>query len=317
MNYTKCFLEKIASYSLWNLQCGDIPREKVKSYSYRLCPYRRWSNDLLNNTLKANLLMEYKTYDGREWITFEYDSMGDYLKADVLLRHKDDAYSKLKFLCRLMDFTNPKYHTNIDSAKIFNFIKTFLSVWNPPVGLWHHKEIINGKLTDLFIESLAIRTVANDFMQTDGTIIKEVLDANSNYLQPNVFIKLLENNNESVISEFHGKLLSMGMGERDMIWSTSANSLHYIDHELKSLCNNNSINKKSLLIFEVWLLSASYPSVRFPTLRNIVNQLEDIDSPNDVLYIIDAFKNVNDPYILQGLYAAIYGYIINTLLILM
>ena len=310
MNYTKCFLEKIASYSLWNLQCGDIPREKVKSYSYRLCPYRRWSNDLLNNTLKANLLMEYKTYDGREWITFEYDSMGDYLKADVLLRHKDDAYSKLKFLCRLMDFTNPKYHTNIDSAKIFNFIKTFLSVWNPPVGLWHHKEIINGKLTDLFIESLAIRTVANDFMQTDCTIIKEVLDANSNYLQPNVFIKLLENNNESVISEFHGKLLSMGMGERDMIWSTSANSLHYIDHELKSLCNNNSINKKSLLIFEVWLLSASYPSVRFPTLRNIVNQLEDIDSPNDVLYIIDAFKNVNDPYILQGLYAAIYGYII-------
>ena len=95
MNYTKCLLERIAYYSLWNLQCGDIPREKAKSYSYRLCPYRMWSKDLLNNTLRANLLMEYKTYDGREWITFEYDSMGDYLKADVLLRHKDDDYSKL------------------------------------------------------------------------------------------------------------------------------------------------------------------------------------------------------------------------------
>lgn len=105
MNFTKCLLERIAYYSLWNLQCGDIPREKAKSYSYRLGPYRMWSKDLLNNTLKANLLMEYKTYDGMEWITFEYDSMGDYLKADVLLRHKVDDYSKLKFLCRLVDFT--------------------------------------------------------------------------------------------------------------------------------------------------------------------------------------------------------------------
>lgn len=115
MNYTKCLLERIAYYSLWNLQCGDIPRDKAKSYSYRLCPYRMWSKDLLNNTLKANLLMEYKTYDGGEWITFEYDSMGDYLKADVLLRHKVDDYSKLKFLCRLVDFTAAEYQISIDN----------------------------------------------------------------------------------------------------------------------------------------------------------------------------------------------------------
>ena len=310
MNFTKCLLERIAYYSLWNLQCGDIPREKAKSYSYRLCPYRMWSKDLLNNTLKANLLMEYKTYDGGEWITFEYDSMGDYLKAYVLLRHKVDDYSKLKFLCRLVDFTAAEYQISIDNTKIFNFIKAFLSIWNPLVELWHHKEIINGKLTDLFIESLALRNVANDLMQTDGTIMEDILDANPNYLQPDVFINLLENHNESVISEFHGKLLSMRMGERDTIWSASANSFYYIDDELKRLWNNNGINKKSLLVFEVWLLSASYPSVRFPALRHIVNQLEKTDSVDEVLYIMSVFKNVNDPYVLQGLYAAIYGYIV-------
>lgn len=310
MNYTKCLLERIAYYSLWNLQCGDIPREKAKSYSYRLCPYRMWSKDLLNNTLRANLLMEYKTYDGREWITFEYDSMGDYLKADVLLRHKDDDYSKLKFLCRLVDFTTAEYQTSTDNTRIFNFIKAFLSIWNPPVGLWHHKEIINGKLTDLFIESLALRNVANDLMQTDGTIMEEILDANPNYLQPDVFINLLENHNESVISEFHGKLLSMRMGERDTIWSASANSFYYIDDELKRLWNNKGINKKSLLVFEVWLLSASYPSVRFPALRHIVNQLEETDTVDEVLYLMSVFKDVNDPYVLQGLYAAIYGYVV-------
>ena len=310
MNYTKCLLERIAYYSLWNLQCGDIAREKAKSYSYRLCPYRMWSKDLLNNTLRANLLMEYKTYDGSEWITFEYDSMGDYLKADVLLRHKDDDYSKLKFLCRLIDFTTAEYQTRTDNTKIFNFIKAFLSIWNPPVGLWHHKEIINGKLTELFIESLAFRNVTNDLMQTDGTIMEEILDANPHYLQPDVFINLLESYNESVISEFHQKLLSMRMSERDTIWSASANSFYYIDDELKRLWNNNGINKKSLLVFEVWLLSASYPSVRFPALRHIVNQLEETDTVDEVLYLMSVFKDVNDPYVLQGLYAAIYGYIV-------
>lgn len=310
MNYTKCLLERIAFNSLWNLQCGDIPREKAKSYSYRLCPYRMWSKDLLNNTLRANLLMEYKTYDGREWITFEYDSMGDYLKADVLLRHKDDDYSKLKFLCRLIDFTTAEYQTSTDNTKIFNFIKAFLSIWNPPVELWHHKEIINGKLTELFIESLAFRNVTNDLMQTDGTIMEEILDANPHYLQPDVFINLLESHNESVISEFHQKLLSMRMNERDTIWSASANSFYYIDDELKRLWNNNGINKKPLLVFEVWLLSASYPSVRFPALRHIVNQLEETDTVDEVLYLMSVFKDVNDPYVLQGLYAAIYGYIV-------
>ena len=310
MNYTKCLLDKIAYYSLWNLQCGDVSREKVKSYSYHLCPYRMWSNDLLNNTLKANLLMEYKTYDGKEWITFEYDSMGDYLKANVLLKHKDDDYSKLKFMCRLIDFTHTEYQTFIDSTKIFNFIKAFLSIWNPPVRLWHQKDIINGKLTRLFIESLAFRNVTNDLMQTDGTIMEKILDANPNYLQPDVFINLLESHNESVISEFHQKLLSMGMSERDIIWSASANSFYYIDDELKRLWNNNGINKKSLLVFEVWLLSASYPSVRFPALRHIVNQLEETDSVDEVLYLMSVFKDVNDPYVLQGLYAAIYGYIV-------
>lgn len=310
MNYTKCLLDKIAYYSLWNLQCGDVSREKVKSYSYHLCPYRMWSNDLLNNTLKANLLMEYKTYDGKEWITFEYDSMGDYLKANVLLKHKDDDYSKLKFMCRLIDFTHTEYQTFIDSTKIFNFIKAFLSIWNPPVRLWHQKDIINGKLTRLFIESLAFRNVTNDLMQTDGTIMEEILDANPHYLQPDVFINLLESHNESVISEFHQKLLSMRMSERDTIWSASANSFYYINDELKRLWNNNGINKKSLLVFEVWLLSASYPSVRFPALRHIVNQLEETDTVDEVLYLMSVFKDVNDPYVLQGLYAAIYGYIV-------
>lgn len=311
MNFTERILEKMARYSLYNLQCGDIPREKAKTYSYHLCPYRTWSKDLLNNTLKANLLMEYTTYDDKEWITFEYDSMGDYLKASVLLNQKDDDYSKLKFIIRLFNFSQGRFRHSIDGGKIKNFIRAFLSVWNPNVGVWHDKEIENGKLTELFIESLALRNIDNDKLKTDASILKNVLDKNPNILNPDVFISLLENNNTTVIEEFHNKLISLKLADRDFVWSIPANSLNYsINEEIKKLWENKGINRQLLLVFECWLLSASYPSVRFPVIRFIVNQLEVLNNPNVVVYLINKFKNVDDPYILQGLCSAIYGYIV-------
>lgn len=311
MNYTVRILGKLARYSLYNLQCGDIPREIAKSYSYHLCPYRTWSKDLLNNTLKANLLMEYTTYDDKEWITFEYDSMGDYLKASVLLNQKDDDYSKLKFITRLLDFSQDRFRQSIDGVKIKNFIKAFLSVWNPNVDVWHDREIESGKLTELFIESLALRNIDNDKLKTDASILKNVLDKNPNILNPDVFISLLENNNTTVIEEFHNKLLSLKMANRDFVWSIPANSLNYsINEEIKRLWEDKGTNRFLLLVFECWLLNASYPSVRYPVIRFIVNQLEVLNNPNVVVYLINKFKNVDDPYILQGLCSAIYGYIV-------
>lgn len=311
MNYTERILDKLARYSLYKLQCGDIPREKAKSYSYHLCPYRTWSKDLLSNTLKANLLMEYTTYDDKEWITFEYDSMGDYLKASILLKQKDDDYSKLKFITRLLDFSQGKFRQSIDGAKIKNFVRAFLSVWNPNTDVWHDKEIENGKLTELFIESLALRNIDNDNLKNDASILKDVLDKNPNILNSDVFISLLENNNTTVIEEFHNKLISLKLADRDFVWSIPANSLNYsINEEIKKLWENKGINRQLLLVFECWLLSASYPSVRFPVIRFIVNQLEVLNNPNVVVYLINKFKNVDDPYILQGLCSAIYGYIV-------
>lgn len=311
MNFAERILNKLASYSLLHLQCGDIPRDKAKSYSYHLCPYRTWSNDLLNNMLKANLLMEYTTVDQKEWISFEYDSMGDYLKADILLHQKCDDYSKLKFLSNLYDLTQFKYNQTIDSVKIENFIRIFLSVWNPDIGVWHNKEIEHGKLTELFIESLAYRKMEDDKLESDRSVLQNLLEWNPKILKPEIFVSLLKNNNIAVLEEFHNKLFKLSMAERDLIWSTSANALYYkITDDLNSLQKNNMVAPKQLLVFECWLLSASYPSVRFPVIRYLVNQLEKLDETDVVLYLVDIFKTVDDFYILQGLFSAIYGYVV-------
>ena len=177
--------------------------------------------------------------------------------------------------------------------------------------MWHDKEIENGKLTELFIESLALRNIDNDKLKTDASILKNILDKNPNILNPDVFISLLENNNTTVIEEFHNKLISLKLADRDLVWSIPANSLNYsINEEIKKLWENKGINRQLLLVFECWLLSASYPSVRFPVIRFIVNQLETLNDTNVVVYLIDKFKDVDDPYIQQGLCSAIYGYIV-------
>lgn len=128
-------------------------------------------------------------------------------------------------------------------------------------------------------------------------------------MNPDVFISLLENNNTTVIEEFHNKLISLKLADRDLVWSIPANYLNYsISGELKRLWEDKGISRQLLLVFECWLLSASYPSVRFPVIRFIVNQLEIQNDTNVVVYLIDKFKDVDDPYILQGLSSAIYGY---------
>lgn len=114
-----------------------------------------------------------------------------------------------------------------------------------------------------------------------------------------------------MIEEFHNKLISLKLADRDLVWSIPANSLNYsINEEIKKLWENKGINRQLLLVFECWLLSASYPSVRFPVIRFIVNQLETLNDTNVVVYLIDKFKDVDDPYIQQGLCSAIYGYIV-------
>ena len=211
--------------------------------------------------------------------------MGDYLKASVLLNQKDDDYSKLKFIIRLFNFSQGRFRQSIDGGKIKNFIRAFLSVWNPNVDVWHDKEIENGKLTELFIESLALRNIDNDKLKTDASILKNVLDKNPNILNPDVFISLLENNNTTVIEEFHNKLISLKLADRDLVWSIPANYLNYsISGELKRLWEDKGISRQLLLVFECWLLSASYPSVRFPVIRFIVNQLEIQNDTNVVVY---------------------------------
>ena len=288
-----------------------MPRQQAYKRSYRVCPFRTWSQSLLKNCLDANLLREYSTSEG-DFVDFEFDSMGDYLKAERLLSRKCDDGDRFRTLVRLYDQMDAAYHARLNWQKKFNFIKAFLSVWNPSTAYWEKREFMKGKLTSLLLSSMSMRNLRDDRNTLTADIIGDILRQNPDYLDPELILNNMELYSQGLMDEVHGQLMAMKMAERDLKWTTKVNGLFdggvymdliekqkpTLDHEVKSL-----------LMVEIWMLSASYPYLRAYVMRKVKNFLS--EHPDQTEYVLEKFHAVDDPYILWGLYAAVYGTVVS------
>ena len=301
----------VAEKSLEQWQCEDLPRQQAYNRSYRVCPFRTWSQSLLKNCLDANLLREYSTSEG-DFVDFEFDSMGDYLKAERLLSRKGDDSDRFRTLIRLYDQMDTAYHDGFNWQKKYNFIKAFLSVWNPSAAYWEKQEFMKGKLTSLLLSSMSMRNLRDDRNTLTSNIIGDILRQNPDYIDPELILNNMELYGQGLMDEVHKQLIVMSMAERDQKWTTKVNELFtgavYMDliERLKPTLDHEV---ESLLTVEIWMLSASYPYLRAYVMRKVKNLLS--EHPRQTKYVIEKFHAVDDPYILWGLYAAVYGVIVS------
>lgn len=308
---TTKFILWVAERSLEQWQCEDMPRPQAYKRSRAVCPYRTWSKSLLKNCLDANLLREYTTSEG-DFVDFEFDSMGDYLKAEQLLSHKCDDGDRFRTLVRLYDQMDKARRARFNWQKKYNFIMAFLSVWNPSAGYWEKQEFMKGKLTSLLLSSMSMRNLRDDRNTLTANIIGKILQQNADYIDPELILKNMELYGQGLMDEVHKLLMAMKMAERDLKWTTKVNGLFnggvYMDliEDLKPTLDHEV---KTLLTVEIWMLSASYPYLRAYVMRKVKNTLS--EHPNQTEYILEKFHTVDDPYILSGLYAAVYGVIVS------
>ena len=299
----------VAERSLEQWQCEDMPRQQAYKRSRQMCPFRTWSKSLLKNCLDANILREYTTSEG-DFVDFEVDSMGDYLKAERLLNCKCDDGERFRTLVRLFDQMDTAYRDRHNWQKKYNFIKAFLSVWNPSAVYWEKQEFMKGKLTSLLLSSMTMRNLRDDRNTLTANIIGKILQQNPDYIDPELILNNMELYGQGLMNEVHKLLMTMKMAERDLKWTTKVNGLFnggvYMDliEDLKPTLDHDV---KTLLTLEVWMLSASYPYLRAYVMRKVKNTLS--EHPNQTEYVLENFHAVNDPYILSGLYAAVYGVI--------
>lgn len=307
---TSRFIQWVASRSLEQFKCEDLPRQLAYKKSRRLCPYRTWSKNLLKCCLDSNLLREYFTDEGG-FVDFEFDKMGDYLKAYSLIESKCDDSDRFNTLKRIFDMMDDDYHHGRDTTKKEHFITAFLSVWNPNESIWKRPEFVKGRLTSLLLSCQHLRNIRDKGNTLTRELIGNILDNNPDFLEPELIFNNFELYSNGLMNDVHTKLKNMTMAERDEKWTTKANGLFmgaaYQDYMGRI---NVSMEKEalSMMLLETWMLSASYPYLRAYFLRKLKALMEQYSSLVEIL--IEGFYDVNDPYILAGLYAAIYGVVV-------
>ncbi|MDO4186745.1 MAG: serine protease [Bacteroidales bacterium] len=310
-NITNKYILWVAQRSLEQFQCDDLPRQLAYKRSYKLCPFRTWKNSLLRNCLEANLLREYTTEKG-DFVDFEFDSMGDYLKAERLLSRNCDDGDRFKTLIRIYDKMDADYNSNQNWQKKLNFVKAFLSVWNPPAAIWQKPEFMKGKLTSLLLSSMPLRNQRDEENTLTSDIIVSILQNNPDYIHPELILQNIELYSTGLMDKVHAKLMDMTMSVRDLVWTTNVNGLFegaYYQDLLEPLQLTLQHEIETLLSVEIWMLSTSFPYLRAYMMRKVKDLLsEHADKTNEM---IAKFHAVNDPYILSGLYAAVYGVIVS------
>ena len=308
---TSKYILWVAQRSLEQFQCDDLPRQLAYKRSYKLCPFRTWKNSLLRNCLEANLLREYTT-EKDDFVDFEFDSMGDYLKAERLLSRNCDDGDRFKTLVRIYDKMDADYSSNQNWQKKLNFVKAFLSVWNPPAAIWQKPEFMKGKLTSLLLSSMPLRNQRDEENTLTSDIIGSILQNNPDYIQPELILQNIELYSTGLMDKVHAKLMDMTMSVRDLAWTTNVNGLfdgaHYQDL-LEPLQLTLQHEIETLLTVEIWMLSTSFPYLRAYMMRKVKDLLSEYaDQTNEMIV---KFHAVNDPYILSGLYTAVYGVIVS------
>lgn len=300
INVVGKYFQKLANYSLFYGYCNDVSRDKARHYSRQVCPGRQWKQSLLNVCLQENLLLESFDDSGSPCVEFEYENLGDYLKALVLMRSKMNSTEVSDWLYLQKDIIKRKNHSPM---KFTHFVGALLS--------------LGGQKTETFINKALSGTEWDielmDALQYKGPYNKNIV---SKFLQEgnikiiNYLIRDVEEYGSEQIDGLHQTLMGMKLPERDIKWSVKVNELYdWNGREAFAGKRSSGIDleadNKKLVVLLTWMLSSSYPELRATIVRNLVDLF--LETPAVAKYACEQFNSCDDPYVIGGLYCAAYG----------
>ena len=308
LNIADRYLMKLANYSVHHNHFNAISRSKAREFASRICPYRLWSQDLLNATLSASLLLDDHSVEEGSAVMFEYENLGDYYKAEQIMQSRMDIDETMDWL-----LSEKKYfdkHSEIASNKFENTIYALFDCWNKQgEKLEKNKKVQQqGFLREHYIEYL----MNSDMNYHDVLDKLEVLDPEIK--RELKMARQLKDLSEEDVMQIHTHLKKYEpIGKRDLVWTNYINDLflHYQETIIGILpCeSDNSLPvdefEKLFMIRLCWMLTTSHPKYRALLVRKIRKLLT--IHPEMILRLLPLFYDANDPYILQGLYCAIAG----------
>lgn len=304
-NATDKMLVRLADRSVSQYKCLDVPHEKAVSISYSICRMRTWSKSLLFNLIEETILREYETKQGNHKVSYEYDEMGDYYKAhSILHQNKSLDYEVKRAFLRYAESLNVLEGS--EQQTVYNALAILLSIWNPEKSVW--KELINESpwFPSLMFSAMPKRQIEGDTLSSE--IVQRIFDKYPKLKNLHTILESSIYTNEGFINAFHNELKQMTMLQRDSEWSIQVNKMldrHAFPYDINRTAPTDEKKFTQFCILLSWMLTSSHPGIRSVLIRiikSIISVQKQIANA-----LIENFHDVNDPYVLRGIFAAIYG----------
>lgn len=312
-NVTDKYLEQLAKASLSD-PSFVIRRDKARCIGNKmLYPTRTWSHSLLYACIQENLLLagqDETSMDKVETVGFEYEQMEDIYRSIVFLNQKNKSEEKL--LNELAELSKKEI------KRIDNFISMVTALW---------PEFFNGEeISDVegFNAKLLLQQWKNGLKYRKETppvhLQIDVALKDDKLIAYRMLIASYSDIDEQQLYRYLKDVASMNLHERDLCWTEALNEsyddgdLQYIllPHYFQEICER--INTEEWLLHNAIFLSlvcaSSYPMVRCMAARRLAELL--FKYPQLCVELINLLKGVDDPYILEGMYAAVYGVMLVT-----
>ena len=298
-----------------------IPRSDAKALVDQFLPGRSWANSLFYHLTREGLLGEWPAMDDDEGrVFFGYQKIGDILVAEALLESTDSA-NPLTCLT-----TDSRAHRFIGRPRgeglVDHGVLEVLAVLLPERFSTELPELAEGPtfpaaLVNAFIRSLPWRS-SESVSERSVDFIRRIMEKlpQRRWELWSGLLTLASLPDHPLNARFlHSLLEPLNMAERDEVWTLSlSRELASEDgqaHRLVEWIFNtdvSAIEKESLSLMAValcWMFTSNNRRLRDRATKALVLLFEErLDCGTE---LIQLFRGVDDPYVLERLMAAIYG----------
>ncbi|ORU01402.1 hypothetical protein D081_0221 [Anaerovibrio sp. JC8] len=270
----------------------------------------------INASERAGVLISY-IRNGEEYYYIGYNLLEDYIRASRIVE-KYDSIENLKDYClkELFKIDSNGNVTDYGNESIFAMVCSLYAIKNNEecidiidaikVG-WERKRII-----DAYFKTFTWRNPQYSLMQIVELMNKYKIARSVLW---SIFIECATKENSILNADGLFQLLDRySLSKRDYLWTIAINDLteddriislaYYLEsgNELRGLSDTSV---KYLLSLFTWMLSSSNRVLRDRISKAMIEVLKGRFSLCSV--VLEKFKNVNDPYIIQRLYGIIFG----------
>lgn len=317
--------------------------EAVQLFNTEFSKFPYLLSDLIEESVLIKTRNEYDEENPKDNVSFSYQRFGDFFMAEALLKSystKEDLQKAFVDDTRFQKIANKyqwSYRGIIEAFSIllperynlelFELIDFFFNKKVNERDKILSKNITYTFFTQILLDSLKWRELSN----IDYKKITNWLRKNGRLTNEEFYYKLTElsaiPNHPFNGDRLHRLLLKYSMPKRDSFWqnyitkySSYDNNNNKIVPPLQRLIDwawspnisSNVDSETARLVAQTlaWVLSSTDITLRDKTTKALVNLLE--QQPDVLIKVLMAFVDIDDLYILDRLYAVVYGCILRT-----